>query len=291
MGSSDARVSDGRANAGRASAGRPGTTRTSSAAMYSTRVARHINAGPAAVYAALLDPQAVARWRVPDGMTCEVHEFDGREGGAFRVSLSYDSPDGIGKSSAAHRHLPRPLRHAGAGRARGRGARVRNDRPGAAGRDDDHHCTDGGGRRDRRRRPPRGRTRWRAQRRQRRRHAHGAGEPGPARRTGRPRARGRPLRPGSVRRRPRMQTGTYGRAVAELRAGRKSTHWMWFVFPQIAGTRAQQHRQRFAISSLAEARAYLRHRGAGTTVARVHGHCGGGAKAGRRRTSSGRSTP
>src|ERR1700734_1980966 len=68
--------------------------------MYSTRVALHVNAPPAAIYRALLDPQAVARFRVPDGMTCEVHEFDGREGGAFRVSLSYDSPDGVGKSSA-----------------------------------------------------------------------------------------------------------------------------------------------------------------------------------------------
>lgn len=40
------------------------------------------------------------KWRVPDGMTGEVHEFDGREGGAFRISLTYDAPTGAGKSSA-----------------------------------------------------------------------------------------------------------------------------------------------------------------------------------------------
>jgi uncharacterized protein (DUF1810 family) len=53
--------------------------------------------------------------------------------------------------------------------------------------------------------------------------------------------------------------GTYGRAVAELRAGRKVSHWMWFVFPQIAGLGRSATAQEFAISSLDEARAYLRH--------------------------------
>ena len=53
--------------------------------------------------------------------------------------------------------------------------------------------------------------------------------------------------------------GTYGRAVAELRAGRKESHWMWFVFPQIAGLGRSPAARRFAISSLDEARAYLRH--------------------------------
>lgn len=53
--------------------------------------------------------------------------------------------------------------------------------------------------------------------------------------------------------------GTYQRAVAELRAGRKVSHWMWFVFPQIAGLGFSAMSQRYAISSLAEARAYLRH--------------------------------
>src|ERR1700739_413730 len=53
--------------------------------------------------------------------------------------------------------------------------------------------------------------------------------------------------------------GTYQHAVAELRAGRKVSHWMWFVFPQIAGLGFSMMSQRYAISSLAEARAYLRH--------------------------------
>jgi uncharacterized protein (DUF1810 family) len=53
--------------------------------------------------------------------------------------------------------------------------------------------------------------------------------------------------------------GTYQRAVAELRAGRKVSHWMWFVFAQIAGLGFSAMSQRYAISSLAEARAYLRH--------------------------------
>ena len=53
--------------------------------------------------------------------------------------------------------------------------------------------------------------------------------------------------------------GTYQRALAELRAGYKSGHWMWFVFPQIAGLGQSPTSRRYAISSLAEARAYLRH--------------------------------
>ncbi|MER5962110.1 SRPBCC family protein [Streptomyces sp. NPDC002057] len=68
--------------------------------MYTTRVSRHIDAPPAAVYRALLDPEAVPRWRVPYGMTCEVHDFDAREGGTFRVSLTYGTADGVGKSGA-----------------------------------------------------------------------------------------------------------------------------------------------------------------------------------------------
>jgi uncharacterized protein (DUF1810 family) len=53
--------------------------------------------------------------------------------------------------------------------------------------------------------------------------------------------------------------GTYDRATAELRAGRKASHWMWFVFPQIAGLGQSPTSRTFAISSLDEARAYLRH--------------------------------
>ena len=51
--------------------------------------------------------------------------------------------------------------------------------------------------------------------------------------------------------------GTYGRALAELRAGRKTSHWMWFVFPQIAGLGRSATAHCYAIGSLAEARAYL----------------------------------
>jgi uncharacterized protein (DUF1810 family) len=53
--------------------------------------------------------------------------------------------------------------------------------------------------------------------------------------------------------------GTYQRAAAELRAGRKLSHWMWFVFPQIEGLGASTMAREFAIRSLAEARAYLDH--------------------------------
>jgi uncharacterized protein (DUF1810 family) len=53
--------------------------------------------------------------------------------------------------------------------------------------------------------------------------------------------------------------GTYQHAAAELRRGRKSSHWMWFVFPQIAGLGRSPTAQLYAISSLDEARAYLAH--------------------------------
>jgi uncharacterized protein (DUF1810 family) len=53
--------------------------------------------------------------------------------------------------------------------------------------------------------------------------------------------------------------GVYEQALAELRAGRKESHWMWFVFPQIAGLGRSEMVQRYAIASLEEARAYLAH--------------------------------
>ena len=53
--------------------------------------------------------------------------------------------------------------------------------------------------------------------------------------------------------------GTYQRAVAELRAGAKRGHWMWFVFPQVAGLGMSAMSQEYAISSAEEARAYLAH--------------------------------
>jgi uncharacterized protein (DUF1810 family) len=55
------------------------------------------------------------------------------------------------------------------------------------------------------------------------------------------------------------QAGTYEVAVAELRSGRKRSHWMWFVFPQIAGLGQSPTSRLYAITSLAEARAYVEH--------------------------------
>ncbi|MGC4806819.1 SRPBCC domain-containing protein [Micromonospora sp. DT233] len=66
--------------------------------MKSTRVTQHVRAPRSAVYRALLDADAIATWRVPAGMTGHVHEFDAREGGAFRVSLTYAAPERVGKS-------------------------------------------------------------------------------------------------------------------------------------------------------------------------------------------------
>ena len=55
------------------------------------------------------------------------------------------------------------------------------------------------------------------------------------------------------------QAGTYDQALTELRAGAKRSHWMWFVFPQVAGLGRSATAQRFAIAGLDEARAYLAH--------------------------------
>ena len=68
--------------------------------MATTSVTRRIRAPRAVVYRALLDAEDVQRWMVPDGMTSEVHAFDPREGGEFRVSLTYDTPTGTGKTTA-----------------------------------------------------------------------------------------------------------------------------------------------------------------------------------------------
>jgi uncharacterized protein (DUF1810 family) len=53
--------------------------------------------------------------------------------------------------------------------------------------------------------------------------------------------------------------GTYDQATEELRDGRKTSHWMWFVFPQIAGLGRSEIARKYAISSMAEAQAYLAH--------------------------------
>jgi len=55
------------------------------------------------------------------------------------------------------------------------------------------------------------------------------------------------------------QAAVYGQVVEELSHGRKQTHWMWFIFPQIAGLGFSAMAQRFAIGSRAEAAAYLEH--------------------------------
>ncbi|MFF7486667.1 SRPBCC domain-containing protein [Streptomyces luteogriseus] len=68
--------------------------------MYTSRVSGHVDAPRSAVYRALVSAEAIARWRVPAGMRAEVHEFDAREGGRFRVSLTYEAPDATGKSAA-----------------------------------------------------------------------------------------------------------------------------------------------------------------------------------------------
>ena len=57
----------------------------------------------------------------------------------------------------------------------------------------------------------------------------------------------------------RAQQRTYAGALAEIRSGRKRSHWMWYVFPQIAGLGFSETSRRYAIRSTAEARAYLEH--------------------------------
>ena len=68
--------------------------------MSSTRISVHLKAPREIVYRALLDERAIATWMVPTGMTSHVHEFDAREGGSFRISLTYDAPTGTGKTTA-----------------------------------------------------------------------------------------------------------------------------------------------------------------------------------------------
>ena len=68
--------------------------------MSTTRISRHVNAPRETVYRALLDAHAVEQWMVPTGMTSHVHAFDAREGGSFRISLTYDAPTGTGKTTA-----------------------------------------------------------------------------------------------------------------------------------------------------------------------------------------------
>jgi uncharacterized protein YndB with AHSA1/START domain len=66
----------------------------------STRISRRVNAPRAIVYRALLDARSVATWKVPTGMTSHLHVFDPREGGSFRISLTYEEPTRTGKTTA-----------------------------------------------------------------------------------------------------------------------------------------------------------------------------------------------
>lgn len=66
----------------------------------STRLSLHVDAPRDKVYRALIDEHAVAIWMVPDNMTSHVHVFESREGGAFRISLTYEELSGTGKTTA-----------------------------------------------------------------------------------------------------------------------------------------------------------------------------------------------
>jgi uncharacterized protein YndB with AHSA1/START domain len=69
--------------------------------MYEQRATQLVRAPRSSVYAALLDPRANERWRVPDDMTASVHEWEPVEGGRFRVSLTYRAEDRTGKTAGA----------------------------------------------------------------------------------------------------------------------------------------------------------------------------------------------
>ena len=65
----------------------------------STFVSQHVNAPREKVYRALIDADAIAVWKAPPGMTAEIHELDAREGGTFRISLTYREAAGAGKTT------------------------------------------------------------------------------------------------------------------------------------------------------------------------------------------------
>jgi len=62
------------------------------------------------------------------------------------------------------------------------------------------------------------------------------------------------------------QRGVFARAETELRAGRKESHWMWYIFPQIKGLGQSAMAQKYAISSVGEATEYLNHPELGTRL-------------------------
>ena len=69
--------------------------------MSATEVRRHLRAAPERVYRALTTADDVVRWKVPHGMTSQVHHFEGDEGGTFRISLTYEATDRQGKTSSS----------------------------------------------------------------------------------------------------------------------------------------------------------------------------------------------
>lgn len=89
--------------------------------------------------------------------------------------------------------------------------------------------------------------------------------------------------PHNLRRFVEAQAANYHEALAELKAGRKRTHWSWYVLPQIRGLGASEMSMRYAISGLAEAAAYLAHPTLGarlcTCVAVMNAHAGSDAAA------------
>jgi uncharacterized protein YndB with AHSA1/START domain len=82
----------------------------------STCISRRVTPPRAIVYRALLDARAVATWTVPSGMINQVHAFDPRERGLFRISLRYDAPTRTSKTTVHTGYLPRPLPEARAER-------------------------------------------------------------------------------------------------------------------------------------------------------------------------------
>jgi uncharacterized protein (DUF1810 family) len=68
-----------------------------------------------------------------------------------------------------------------------------------------------------------------------------------------------PTDPFDLRRFVEAQQHCYEQALAEIRAGDKASHWMWFIFPQLDGLGSSPTARRYAIKSLAEAEAYLKH--------------------------------
>jgi uncharacterized protein YndB with AHSA1/START domain len=86
--------------------------------MGSQRISQHINAPREAVYRVFVDACLVALWRAPSDMTYKVHSFDAREGGLFRVSLTYTGTNLYryhhnGQDYSKHRHLSWQVREVG----------------------------------------------------------------------------------------------------------------------------------------------------------------------------------